>query len=153
MNQQQLLNIEVPAQINKTGIKSLGARIINDALDNNTVLKVAEGLAVLDKLVKAIREEDRFVDAVVEAVSRTHTTANGTVIEVTEVGVSYDYSHDDEWRRIQEQIDTLTEQRKDREAQLKNKVAGREYVDEDTGEVLVGAGKKSKTSYKITLAK
>lgn len=149
----QLINIEVPAVINKAGIKNLGARIINESLENGTVLKVAEGLAVLEKLVKAVREEDRFVDAVVEAVSRTHTTSNGTIIEVTEVAVKYDYSYDDEWRGLQDRIDRLTALRKERETLLKNKQAGREYVDEDTGEVLVGAAKKSKTSYRITLAK
>lgn len=149
----QLINITVPSVVNKPAIKTLAKGIIDEAIENGTPLKVAEGVAVLEKLTKAIREDNRFVDAVVESVSKVHTTSNGTIIEVTEVGVKYDYSYDAEWSDIQYRIDCLTEARKEREALLKNKQAGKEYVDESTGEVVVGASKSSKTSYKITLAR
>ncbi len=151
-----LISLEVPARVNKTVIKGLANNIIDKAIDEGRVLKVAEGLSVMEKLVKAIREEDRFVDAVVDEVTinnRLVTTPNGTLIEVTEVAVKYDYSYDEEWRIIQEQIEQLTLQRKEREAVLRTAKDGKEKIDESTGEVIYGATKRSKTSYKVTLSK
>lgn len=153
MSQQQLINITVPSVVNKTSIKTLADNIVSEAIENAEPLKVAEGVAVLEKLTKAIREDHRFVNAVVEATNRQHVTSNGTIIEVTEVGVKYDYSYDEEWADIQYRIDCLIEARKEREAVLKSARQGQEKVDESTGEVFIGANKSSKTSYKITLAK
>lgn len=153
MTRSPLIYVEVPEKINKSGIKQLAATIVDSALDNNRSLHVAEGLAVMDKLVKAVREEPRFVDAVVEAANSRHTTPNGSVIEVTEVGVQYDYSYDSEWAALQASVEFLTDKRKAREAILRAKAPGKEWVDEDTGEVLSGAPRASRTAYKITLAK
>ncbi|MES2620211.1 MAG: hypothetical protein V4615_05095 [Bacteroidota bacterium] len=151
-----LLSVEVPAQVNKTTVRQYAQNIIDNAIEDNRVLKTAEGLAVMEKLVKAVREETRFVDAVVDELTLNNkvlTTPNGTLIEVTEVGVKYDYSHDEEWRNIKAEIDQQTLLLKQREAVLKIARDGAEKVDENTGEVVIGANRKSKTSYKITLAK
>ncbi len=152
----ELIKIEVPEKVNKTEILILADRIVTDAIDEGTVLKVAEGLAVLDKMVEAIRKEPRFVDAVVtelESNNRKLTTPNNTVIECIEVAVKYDYSYDSDWVALDNAIKNLTELKKQREAVLKTIQAGKQLVDTETGEVLTGAAKKSKSSYKVSLAK
>lgn len=149
----ELINIQIPATVTKQSIKQLANNVIDNAMDEGRVLHTAEGLAVMEKLVKAVREEQRFVDAVCAEVGKQLTTSNGTVLEVVESAVKYDYSHDAEWKMLQEEIDILTARRKEREAILKTAKEGQEKVIEDTGELITGANKKSKTTYKITLAK
>lgn len=152
----KLLQLEIPARCSKKDIKVLALNIIENSIEDGRILKTAEGLAVMEKLVKAVREEADFVNAVVDELERNRgqiITPNGTVIECMEAGVKYDFSYDQEWRSIDEQIKNLTEQKKSREAILKATKSGAEGVDESTGEIIIGANKSSKTTYKVTLSK
>jgi hypothetical protein len=153
---EQLLQVEIPVKCTKKDIKNLALNIIDNAIEENRVLKTAEGLAVMEKLVKAVREEITFVNAVVDALEQNNrilTTANGTIIETVEAGVKYDYSYDAEWNELDQEVKKWTEAKKAREAILKSAKSGIEKVDESTGELIVGANKKSKSTYRITLAK
>jgi hypothetical protein len=149
-----LITLDVPARCSKADIAALANKIVEQAIENGTPLKTAEGIAVMEKLVKAIRGDQNFVWAVVDELAKNAgklTTSNGTLIESTEAGVKYDFSHDSEWAQINADIQELTARRKAREAILKTKKSGVEGVDESTGEVIVGANRSSKTTYKITL--
>lgn len=66
------------------------------------------------------------------------TTAYGATYERCEVGVKYDYTEDEEWRMLQENIDAIKIEQKARELILKQ-----------TGR----CAKSSTTSVKVTLAK
>jgi hypothetical protein len=152
----ELIKIEIPAKVNKTEILRLADSIVTNAIEEGNVLKVAEGLSVLDKIVEAVRKEPRFVGAVVselEANNRKVTTDNKTVIECIETAVKYDYSHNAEWVSIDNAIKEWTDKRKQLEGVLRTIAAGKELVDTESGEVLTGAAKQSKSSYKVTLAK
>jgi hypothetical protein len=54
---------------------------------------------------------------------------------------------------LDEKIQLLVEKRKLREEELRKLAPGRMAVDPDTGEVLEGPRKSSKSTYKITLAR
>lgn len=66
------------------------------------------------------------------------TTAYGVTYERCEVGVKYDYTEDEEWRMLEENIKAIRTEQKARELILK-----------ETGR----CGKSSTTSVKVTLAK
>jgi hypothetical protein len=66
------------------------------------------------------------------------TTVHGVTYERCEVGVKYDYTEDEEWCMMQENIDAIKIEQKARELILKK--SGR-------------CGKSSTTSVKVTLAK
>lgn len=156
MTQEKLLALEIPSEVNKASIAALAEKVVKNSVEEGTVLKVAEGLSVMEKLVKAVREDESFVDSVVEELQKNKTaviTNNGTKIEVCEVGTKYDFSHNPQWVELDEEIKQLTKRKKDLEESLKRIGAGKLMVDESTGETLSGAAKTSKTSYRITLKK
>lgn len=66
------------------------------------------------------------------------TSVYGATFERAEVGVKYDYSEDEEWRMLQENIDAIKIEQKARELILKQ-----------TGR----CGKSSTTAVKVTLSK
>ena len=55
--------------------------------------------------------------------------------------------------KIESQIQQLTLKKKEVEAKLRHLVPGRMAVDPETGEVIEGAYKTSKSTYRVTLAK
>lgn len=151
-----LLTIGVPEKVNKKAIAELADALVTQWTGERMELRAAEGLSVLEKLIKVIREDERFRYAVVDEVTLyngKYKTPNGTLIETMEAGVKYDYSHDEEWRGLDAEIKRLTEARKAREAVLKIARDGQQAVDEATGELVTGANRSSKTTFKVTLAK
>lgn len=78
---------------------------------------------------------------------------NGVEITEAETGVSYDYSScdDGEWNLLTEKIEPLIAMRKTRESFLKT--IRKEYVNEDTGEVIQPPLRTGSTSYKLTFKK
>lgn len=81
-------------------------------------------------LENVLTEHDRYGEKT--------TTAYGATYERCEVGVKYDYTEDEEWRMMQENIDAIKIEQKARELILKK-----------TGR----CAKSSTTSVKVTLAK
>lgn len=76
-------------------------------------------------------------------------------VEITEeeTGVRYDYSkcNDAEWNQLTEQIEPLLAQRKQREEFLKT--IRKEFVDEETGEIIQPPIRSGKLGYKLSLKK
>lgn len=154
--EERLVSLEIPKDVNKREVARLAKNVVLNAIDEERVLDIAEGLSVMDKLIEAVRKDDQFIDAIVTQLERNNghlVTSNGSKIEKVEVAVRYDYSHNQQWVELDEQIKQLTHQKKQLEESLKRLGAGKLLVDENTGETFSGAAKASKTSYKITLAK
>ena len=142
--------------LSKVQINRLATQSVDSVLEEGNVFEVAEALATMEEFVKAVRKDERFVDFLRDELAKHHgrlQTTSGAKIEVCEAGVTYDYSHYAEWRLLDEQIKRLTTQKKALEEKLRSVAPGKMAVDPETGEVLEGPLKSSKSTYRITLAK
>ena len=142
--------------LNKSQITVLAKQSVDNVLEDGNVAQIAEAIAVMEEFVKVIRKDERFIDFMRNELIKHHgniKTQSGARIELCEAGVSYDYSEDSSWRYLDEQIKILIEQRKELEEKLRKIAPGKMMVDHETGEVLVGPLKSSKSTYKITLSK
>ncbi|MBD0279649.1 MAG: hypothetical protein ICV51_07975 [Flavisolibacter sp.] len=142
--------------LNKRQVAELAATVVDTVLEEGNVFQVAEALAVMDDFVKSVRKDERYIFFLRDELVKHHgrlVTASGAKIEVCEAAVTYDYSSNAEWRGLDEQIRYLQEQKKALEEKLRKIAPGRIGVDHETGEVLEGAFKTSKSTYRITLAK
>lgn len=140
--------------LSKKQISELADQSVNNVLEEGNVFQVAEALAAMEEFVKNVRKDERFVQFLRDELAKHHgrlITNSGAKIEICEAGVSYDYSNNGEWRELDEQIRVLTEQRKAVEEKLRIVAPGRMAVDPDTGEVIEGPMKSSKSTYRITL--
>ncbi len=140
--------------LSKGQIAELADQSVNNVLEKGNVFQVAESLAAMEEFVKNIRKDERFVQFLRDELSKHHgrlITNSGAKVELCEAGVSYDYSNNGEWRELDEQIKKLTEQRKIVEEKLRTVAPGRMAVDPETGEVIEGPMKTSKSTYRITL--
>ena len=140
--------------LGKKQIAALADQSVVKVLEEGNVFQVAEALAAMEEFVKNIRKDGRFVEFLREELSKHRgrlITSSGARVEVCEAGVTYDYSSNGEWRELDQQIQMLTEQRKALEEKLRRLAPGRMAVDPETGEVLEGPIKTSKSTYRITL--
>ena len=129
---------------------------VDKVLEEGHVLEAAEALAALETFTKGVRQDERFIQFMRDELAKHGgkcKTTSGAQLEVCEAAVRYDYSHDDEWRRLQSQLESISERMRAVEAKLRSVPPGRLWVDPDTGEVVQGALKKSTSTYRITLAK
>lgn len=140
--------------LSKKEIADLAEQSVNVVLEEGNVFQVAEALAAMEEFVRNVRKDERFVQFLRDELAKHHgrlVTNSGARVELCEAGVSYDYSNNGEWRALDDQIKLLTEQRKAVEEKLRSVAPGRMTVDLETGEVLEGALKTSKSTYRITL--
>ena len=146
----------ITAGMSKKQITELARQSVANVLEEGNVEQVAEALAVMDEFVKQVRRDERFVDLMREQLMRYNgslKTGSGARIELCEAGITYDYSDDPSWRHVDAQIRELTEQKKRIEERLRSIEAGKIMVDQETGEVVSGALKASRSTYRITLSK
>jgi hypothetical protein len=142
--------------LTKRQVAELAEQSVQNALEAANIFQVAEALAAMDEFVKTIRKDERFVQFLRDELCHHNgklTTNSGAKIELCEAAVTYDYSNNAEWRILDEQIQILTDQRKRVEEKLRKIAQGKVVVDTETGEVLEGPMKRSKSTYKITLAR
>jgi hypothetical protein len=142
--------------LSKKQIAEMADQSVSTVLERGNVFEVAEALAAMEEFVKNVRKDERFVEFLREELTKHRgrlITNSGARIEVCEAGVGYDYSSNGEWRELDQQIKTLTDQRKSVEEKLRKLAPGRMAVDPETGEVLEGPLKTSKSTYRITLSK
>jgi hypothetical protein len=142
--------------LNKKQIAELALKSVDNVLEEGNVFGVAEALAAMEEFTKAVRKDDRYIEFLRDELIKHNgrlATASGAKIEICEAGVTYDYSHSAEWSEIEEQIKFLQERKKAVEEKLRKVAPGRMAVDPETGEVIEGAFKSSKSTYRITLAK
>jgi hypothetical protein len=142
--------------LTKKQVAELAGQSVSNVLEQGNIFQVAEALAAMEEFVKSVRKDERFVEFLREELSKHRgrlTTSSGARIEMCEAGVAYDYSSNGEWRELDQQIKILTEHRKAVEEKLRKLAPGRMAVDPETGEVLEGPIKTSKSTYRITLSK
>lgn len=142
--------------LNKNQIAMLANATVGNVLEQDNALPIAEALAAMEEFVKQVRKDERFVDAIRETIVRHNgkvQTPSGAKLELCETGVNYDYAQDAGWRALTEEINALVEMRKALEEKLRRIMPGKMWVDHETGEVLEGVPKASKSTYRITLSK
>jgi hypothetical protein len=142
--------------LNKKQIRDLADNSVEHVLENGNVFQVAEALAAMDEFVKTMRKDERYIQFLRDELVKHHgrlTTSSGAKIEMCEAGVSYDYSNNAEWNNLEAQIKALQEQKKGLEERLRSIAPGRIGVDPETGEVIEGAFRSSRSTYRITLAR
>jgi len=142
--------------LTKRQVAKLAEQSVQNVLEEANIFQVAEALAAMDEFVKTIRKDERYIQFLRDELSHHHgklVTNSGAKIELCEAAVSYDYSNNAEWRILDEQIQILTDRRKEVEEKLRKIAQGKVVVDTETGEVLEGPMKTSKSTYRITLAR
>ncbi len=108
----------------------------------------------LDELSKTYNDSIRqLVSGKIKLQKGEQLVMYGTQITEEETGVRYDYSYcnDGEWDLLTSQIEPLLAKRKAREEFLKT--LRKEFIDEDTGEVIQPPLRTGKLGYKLTLKK
>jgi hypothetical protein len=142
--------------LSKKQIADLAEKSVENVLEEGNVFQTAEALAAMEEFVKVVRKDERYIQFLRDELVKhngTLITNSGAKIELCEAGVTYDYSQNAEWRVLDEQVRLLQEQKKAVEEKLRRIAPGRVTVDPETGEVIEGAFKSSKSTYRITLVK
>lgn len=142
--------------LTKKQIGSMATSSVDVLLEEGNVFEVAEAIAAMEEFVKVVRRDSRYIDFIRDELAKSNgklRTSSGACIELCEAAVCYDYSHDGTWRMMDEELSILNQQRKCREEELRKLAPGRMVVDPETGEVIQGPAKTSKSTYKITLAR
>ncbi|WP_162944767.1 hypothetical protein [Flavisolibacter nicotianae] len=142
--------------LSKRQIAELADNSVEVLLEDGNVFQVAEALASMEEFVKAVRKDERYINFLRDELAKHHgrlVTTSGAKIELCEAGVSYDYSGNGEWRELEAARFEIERQKKALEEKLRLLSPGRVAVDPETGEMLEGPLKSSKSTYRITLAK
>lgn len=142
--------------LTKKQINAMASASVDLLLEEGNVFEVAEAIAAMEEFVKAVRKDGRYIEFIRDELAKNNgklRTVSGACIELCEAAVSYDYSHDGTWKMIDEELGVLQQQRKCREEELRKLAPGRMAVDPETGEVIEGPAKTSKSTYKITLGR
>jgi len=142
--------------LTKKQIADLADESVSHVLEEGDVFKVAEALAAMEEFVKTVRKDERYIHFLRDELAKHHgrlTTASGAKIEICEAAVSYDYSTNAEWRALEAERFEIERKKKAVEEKLRILAPGRVAVDPDTGEMLEGPLKTSRSTYRITLAR
>jgi len=142
--------------LSKAQVSKLATGSVDNVLEEGNVAQVAEAIAVMEEFIKQVRKDDRFIDFMRDELIRnngTIRTQSGARIEMCEAGVAYDYSEDTTWKSMDNEIMALLEERKKIEEKLRKIGPGKMMVDHETGEVMIGPLKSSRSTYRITLSK
>ena len=142
--------------LTKKQIADMADDTVGAVLDDGNVFQVAEALAAMEEFVKTVRKDERYVQFLRDELTKHHgrlITASGAKIEMCEAGVSYDYSGNAEWRELEAGRFEIERRKKALEEKLRLLAPGRVAVDPETGEMLEGPQKSSKSTYRITLAR
>jgi hypothetical protein len=159
MEKRLVLHNTLPAiqeGLSKKQIDTMASSSVDVLLEEGNVFEVAEAIAAMEEFVKAVRKDSRYIDFIRDELAKNNgklRTSSGACIELCEAAVTYDYSQDGTWNMLDNEIKDLQQQKKSREEELRKLAPGRMAVDPDTGEVIQGPSKTSKSTYKITLAR
>lgn len=142
--------------LGKKQIAELADNSVDQLLEEGNVFQVAEALATMEEFVKTVRKDERYIQFLRDELAKHQgrlITSSGARIEMCEAGVSYDYSGNAEWRELEAERFELERRKKTLEEKLRLLAPGRVAVDPETGEMLEGPQKSSKSTYRITLAR
>jgi hypothetical protein len=140
--------------LSKKQIADLADESVGRVLEEGNVFQVAEALAAMEEFAKTVRKDERFVHFLRDELAKHHgrlVTVSGARIELCEAGVTYDYSDNAEWRELEAERYEIERRKKALEEKLRLLAPGRVAVDPETGEMLEGPQKTSKSTYRITL--
>ena len=140
----------------KKQIAQMADDSVEQLLEEGNVFAVAEALAAMEEFVKTVRKDERYVQYLRDELAKHHgrlVLASGAKIELCEAGVTYDYTSNAEWRELEAERYELERRKKAVEEKLRLLAPGRVAVDPETGEMLEGPQKTSKSTYRITLAR
>lgn len=124
---------------------------------NDGLLDHAQALVVGKKLEELFKQYNEAVRQLSKGKIKLHKgesyITHGVEITEAETGVKYDYSkcNDSEWNSLTEKIEPLIELRKSREKFLQS--IRKDWIDEETGEVINPPLRTGSTSYKLTFKK
>lgn len=141
--------------LTKAQIAELADASVTNLLEEGGVFGVAETLAAMDEFVRTVRKDERYIQFLRDELAKHQgrlVTTSGAKIEACEAGVSYDYSGNAEWRQLEAERFEMERRKKCLEEKLRLIAPGRMVVDPETGEMLEGPQKTSKSTYRITLA-
>lgn len=138
----------------KTDIKRYADSLIENVESGNQgALSLALSIKVVEELMKELK--DRLLEYSLTEID-LHPSGkaeiDGAKIERVEAGVKYDYSNDDVWVKMNEELNSIKDKMKSRESILKSIPEGITMFDED-GTGISCPTKTSTTTIKITLAK
>ena len=142
--------------LSKKQIANLADESVGHLLEEGNVFQVAEALAAMEEFVKTVRKDERYIQYLRDELAKHHgrlVTSSGAKIEACEAGVSYDYSSNAEWRELEAERFEIERRKRSLEEKLRILAPGRVAVDPETGEMLEGPLKTSKSTYRITLAR
>jgi hypothetical protein len=142
--------------LTKREIEVLANQSVTVLLEEGNVFQVAEALASMEEFAKAVRKNEDYIEFLREELFKNNgrlLTPSGAKIEICEAGISYDYSQNAEWNEINEQVNYWQTRKKQLEEKLRRIAPGKLNVDPETGEVLEGVNKTSRSTYRITLAR
>lgn len=142
--------------LKKKEIAELADNSVDQLLEDGNVFQVAEALAAMEEFVKSVRKDERYIQFLRDELAKHHgrlITASGARIEMCEAGVSYDYSGNAEWRELEAERFEIERRKKALEEKLRLLAPGHVAVDPETGEMLEGPQKSSKSTYRLTLAR
>lgn len=142
--------------LSKKQIADLAKISISNVLEDGNIFQVAEALASMEEFVRTVRKDERYVQFLRDELAKYNgrlVTTSGAKIELCEAGVCYDYSTNAEWRQLEAEGFEIERRKKALEEKLRLLAPGRIAVDPETGEMLEGPLKSSKSTYRITLAK
>lgn len=146
----------IRAGLSKKQIAGMADEAVCHVLEEGAVFDVAEALAAMEEFVKTVRKDERYIQFLRDELSKHHgrlVTPSGARIELCEAGVSYDYSGNAEWCALEAERYEIERRKKAMEEKLRLLAPGRIAVDPDTGEMLEGPLKTSKSTYRINLAR
>jgi hypothetical protein len=142
--------------LTKKQIADLADESVENVLEEGNVFQVAEALAAMEEFVKTVRKDERYIQYLRDELAKHQgklVTPSGARIEACEAGVSYDYSSNAGWRELEAERFEIERRRRALEEKLRILAPGRVAVDPETGEMLEGPLKTSRSTYRITLAK
>ena len=147
-------------ELTKSQIKIVAETCVQQLIDNGTVIESADAVAKMELLIKEIRANKDYVEAVRDEVTKfgkSVTSASGTKIELAEVGIKYDFSvcNDSVLNQLETSITELELMLKERKDFLKTvSVGGLDMVTPE-GELIrvYPPSKTSTSSFKSTIQK
>jgi PAS domain-containing protein len=146
---------EIFEGLSRQQIRSLASQSVDHVLEEGHVFRAAEALAAMEEFIKSMRKDERYIQYLRDELAKHQgrlTTQSGARLELCEAGVVYDYNANAEWRQLDARIGILINDRKELEERLRSIAPGRIAVDPDTGEMMQGANKTSRSTYRITLS-
>jgi len=143
---------------NKEQVKTFSRMLKNEILAaDHDPLKILVQLKVIEKVIADILKDEEieyhFLKEFLLYEKEKIIEVNGAKLSQSETGVRYKYEDcgDPEWFDLNDQIEKLTEKRKEREKFLQNIPYESQFVDPKSGVFITRPSKVSKTKVKVQL--